>query len=68
MTPLADSALAGRAIAVTGAARGIGAAIVEAILEAGGSAALLDLDLLRPRPPPAGSTRRERARWRSPPT
>ena len=45
MTPLADSALAGRAIAVTGAARGIGAAIVEAILEAGGSAALLDLDL-----------------------
>ena len=45
MTPLADSALAGRAIAVTGAARGIGAATVEAILEAGGSAALLDLDL-----------------------
>ena len=44
MTPLADSALAGRAIAVTGAARGIGAAIVEAILEAGGSVALLDLD------------------------
>jgi meso-butanediol dehydrogenase/(S,S)-butanediol dehydrogenase/diacetyl reductase len=44
MTPLADSALSGRAVAVTGAARGIGAAIVEAILEAGGSVALLDLD------------------------
>src|SRR5947209_8505579 len=44
MTPLADSALGGRAVVVTGAARGIGAAIAEAILEAGGAVALLDLD------------------------
>ena len=44
MSILSDTALAGRAIVVTGAARGIGAGIVEAILEAGGSAALLDLD------------------------
>jgi meso-butanediol dehydrogenase/(S,S)-butanediol dehydrogenase/diacetyl reductase len=44
VTPLADSALAGRAVVVTGAARGIGAAIVEAVVEAGGSVALLDLD------------------------
>ena len=45
MTPLADSALTGRTVVVTGAARGIGAGIVEAILEAGGSVVLLDLDL-----------------------
>jgi meso-butanediol dehydrogenase/(S,S)-butanediol dehydrogenase/diacetyl reductase len=44
MTPLSDNALAGRAAVITGAARGIGAGIAEAILEAGGSVALLDLD------------------------
>lgn len=37
-------ALAGRTVAVTGAARGIGAGIVAAVLEAGGHAVLLDLD------------------------
>jgi len=41
---LADTALAGRAVVVTGAARGIGAGIVEAILAAGGNVALIDLD------------------------
>src|SRR5258707_14384978 len=45
MTPLWVAALAGGAVVVPGAARAIGAAIVEAILEAGGWAALLDLDL-----------------------
>jgi meso-butanediol dehydrogenase/(S,S)-butanediol dehydrogenase/diacetyl reductase len=46
MTTMAESPLAGRAIVVTGAARGIGAGIAEAILAAGGSLALLDLDRL----------------------
>jgi NAD(P)-dependent dehydrogenase (short-subunit alcohol dehydrogenase family) len=41
---LSPDALAGRAVAVTGAARGIGAGIVAAVLEAGGNAVLLDLD------------------------
>jgi NAD(P)-dependent dehydrogenase (short-subunit alcohol dehydrogenase family) len=44
MSALSDKALAGRCIAVTGAARGIGAGIVEAALAAGGAVALLDLD------------------------
>lgn len=38
------NALAGKAVLVTGAARGIGAAIAEAVIEAGGSVALLDID------------------------
>jgi len=38
------SALAGKSVLVTGAARGIGAGIAEAVLERGGSVALLDLD------------------------
>lgn len=37
--------LSNRTFAVTGAARGIGAGVVEAILEAGGAVALIDLDL-----------------------
>ena len=44
MAALSDKALAGRSIVVTGAARGIGAGIVEAVLDAGGAVALLDLD------------------------
>ena len=44
MSILSETALAGRTIAVTGAARGIGAGITQAILEAGGHVALLDLD------------------------
>jgi meso-butanediol dehydrogenase/(S,S)-butanediol dehydrogenase/diacetyl reductase len=44
MTVLSDRALAGHAILVTGAARGIGAGIVEAALAAGGTVALIDLD------------------------
>ena len=42
MTALSDQALAGRVIVVTGAARGIGAGIVEATLAAGASVALID--------------------------
>ena len=45
MTGLADNALAGRAVVVTGAARGIGAGIVEAIIAAGGTVTLIDLDI-----------------------
>jgi meso-butanediol dehydrogenase/(S,S)-butanediol dehydrogenase/diacetyl reductase len=41
---LSDTALTGRAIVVTGAARGIGAGMVEAALAAGAAVALLDLD------------------------
>jgi NAD(P)-dependent dehydrogenase (short-subunit alcohol dehydrogenase family) len=41
---LSATALAGRTVAVTGAARGIGAGIVEAVLEAGGTAVMIDLD------------------------
>ena len=44
MAVLSDKALAGRSIVVTGAARGIGAGIAEAVLDAGGAVALLDLD------------------------
>jgi meso-butanediol dehydrogenase/(S,S)-butanediol dehydrogenase/diacetyl reductase len=42
MSALADKALAGRVIVVTGAARGIGAGIAEAALAAGAAVALLD--------------------------
>jgi NAD(P)-dependent dehydrogenase (short-subunit alcohol dehydrogenase family) len=38
------NALVGKAVLVTGAARGIGAAIAEAVVEEGGAVALLDLD------------------------
>lgn len=38
------SALAGKAVLVTGAARGIGAAIAEAVVDAGGAVALVDID------------------------
>jgi NAD(P)-dependent dehydrogenase (short-subunit alcohol dehydrogenase family) len=38
------SALAGKTVLVTGAARGIGAAIAAAVVEAGGAVALLDID------------------------
>jgi len=38
------SALDGKSVLVTGAARGIGAAIAEAVVEAGGAVALLDID------------------------
>jgi NAD(P)-dependent dehydrogenase (short-subunit alcohol dehydrogenase family) len=38
------SALAGKAVLVTGAARGIGAGIAEAVVAAGGAVALLDID------------------------
>lgn len=44
MTVISEKALAGQVVVVTGAARGIGAGIVEAVLAAGGSVALLDLD------------------------
>ena len=44
MSILSNTALAGRTVLVTGAARGIGAGIAQAILEAGGDVALLDLD------------------------
>jgi NAD(P)-dependent dehydrogenase (short-subunit alcohol dehydrogenase family) len=38
------SLLSGKAVLVTGAARGIGAAIAEAVVEEGGAVALLDID------------------------
>jgi NAD(P)-dependent dehydrogenase (short-subunit alcohol dehydrogenase family) len=38
------SALAGKAVLVTGAARGIGAAVAVAVVEAGGAVALLDIN------------------------
>ncbi len=38
------NALAGKSVLVTGAARGIGAAIAEAVVDEGGAVALLDLD------------------------
>ena len=38
------SALDGKSVLVTGAARGIGAAIAEGVVEAGGAVALLDID------------------------
>ena len=38
------SMLEGKSVLVTGAARGIGAAIAEAVVEAGGAVALLDID------------------------
>ena len=38
------SALEGKSVLVTGAARGIGAAIAEAVVDEGGSVALLDID------------------------
>jgi NAD(P)-dependent dehydrogenase (short-subunit alcohol dehydrogenase family) len=47
MTILSDTALAHRTIVVTGAARGIGAGIVEAALATGAAVALFDLDIGR---------------------
>jgi meso-butanediol dehydrogenase/(S,S)-butanediol dehydrogenase/diacetyl reductase len=44
MSALSDKALEGRVVAVTGAARGIGAGIVEAALAAGARVALIDRD------------------------
>lgn len=44
MSVLSTQALADRTIVVTGAARGIGSAIVESVLETGGNAVLLDRD------------------------
>jgi NAD(P)-dependent dehydrogenase (short-subunit alcohol dehydrogenase family) len=44
MSALPDKALDGRVVAVTGAARGIGAGIVEAALKAGARVALIDRD------------------------
>ena len=38
------NALDGKSILVTGAARGIGAAVAEAVVEEGGAVALLDID------------------------
>ena len=38
------SALAGKSVLITGAARGIGAGIAEAVIEEGGAVALLDVD------------------------
>ena len=47
------NALDGKSVLVTGAARGIGAGIAEAVIEAGGAVALLDID-------PAGADTAER--------
>lgn len=44
MSVLSDKALDGRVVVVTGAARGIGAGIAEAALDAGAAVALLDRD------------------------
>jgi meso-butanediol dehydrogenase/(S,S)-butanediol dehydrogenase/diacetyl reductase len=44
MKVLSNQALAGRTVVVTGAARGIGAGIVEAVLDAGGNVVLIDLN------------------------
>ena len=44
MSALSENALDGRVVAVTGAARGIGAGIVEAALVAGARVALIDRD------------------------
>jgi NAD(P)-dependent dehydrogenase (short-subunit alcohol dehydrogenase family) len=41
---MSSNALEGKSVLVTGAARGIGAAIAEAVVEAGGAVALLDID------------------------
>jgi NAD(P)-dependent dehydrogenase (short-subunit alcohol dehydrogenase family) len=41
---MSSTALEGKSVLVTGAARGIGAAIAEAVVEAGGAVALLDID------------------------
>jgi len=41
---MSSNALDGKWVLVTGAARGIGAAIAEAVIEAGGAVALLDVD------------------------
>jgi len=41
---MSSNALDGKSVLVTGATRGIGAAIAEAVVEAGGSVALLDID------------------------
>ena len=41
---MSGNALDGKSVLVTGAARGIGAAIAEAVVEAGGAVALLDID------------------------
>ena len=43
-TRLRVSALDGKSVLVTGAARGIGAAVAEAVVEEGGAVALLDID------------------------
>jgi meso-butanediol dehydrogenase/(S,S)-butanediol dehydrogenase/diacetyl reductase len=43
MRVISEQALNGRTVVVTGAARGIGAGIVEAVLDAGGNAVLVDL-------------------------
>ncbi|MEO8668028.1 MAG: SDR family NAD(P)-dependent oxidoreductase, partial [Bauldia sp.] len=47
MTTEQNQSLAGHVVVVTGAAQGIGAGIVEAVLEGGGSAVLLDLDQVK---------------------
>ena len=55
------SALEGKSVLVTGAARGIGAAIAEAVVEEGGAVALLDID-------PAGAETAARLADRGPRT